>query len=91
MPRYLRWLMAVSTGLTTQFAFFILVGAIAVGTNNTELGEGIGLLTVVGATFFTVVPALAINDWLANRYPIVRDDPSMGAEMHPPQRTIRDQ
>jgi hypothetical protein len=86
MPRYLRWLMAVSTGLTSQFIFFILVGAIALGTNKKELGQGIGLLAVVGATFATVIPALAINDWLANKYPIIRDDPSMGAQL-PPQPT----
>ena len=44
VPTYLRWIAAVTTGLMTQFAFFMIVGAVAIGTNNKALGGGVGLL-----------------------------------------------
>ena len=69
MPTYLRWIAAITAGITTQFAFFILVGAIAVGTGNTEPGEGVGLLVTLGAFLASVIPTLAVNDWLAKRHP----------------------
>lgn len=69
MPTYLRWIAAITAGVTAQFAFFIAVGAIAVGTGNTEPGEGVGLLVTFGSFLASVLPTLAINDWLAKRYP----------------------
>lgn len=69
MPRYLRWIAAATAALVAQFAFFIGVGALAVGTGNRQLTGGTGILVTLGATFIPVVVALAINDWLAARYP----------------------
>ena len=69
MPTYLRWIAAVTSGITAQFAYFILVGAIAVGTGNTTLGSGAGVAVTLGSTVVSIIPALAVNDWLARRYP----------------------
>lgn len=69
MPRYLRWIAAITAGITAQFAFFIAVGAIAVGTGNTEPGQGVGILVTFGSFLASVLPTLAVNDWLAKRYP----------------------
>jgi hypothetical protein len=69
MPRYLRWIAAITTGIIVQFSFFIAVGAIAVGTNNKELSGGIGLLVSFGNAVIPMLVALAINDWLRTRYP----------------------
>jgi len=69
MPTYLRWIAAVTSAITAQFAYYILVGAIAVGTQNRELSGGIGVLVIFGQVLAGVVPALAVNDWLAKRYP----------------------
>jgi hypothetical protein len=69
MPTYLRWIAAVTAGITAQFAFFIAAGAIAVGTDNRELGTGAGLIVSLGSFFASVIPTLAVNDWLAKRYP----------------------
>lgn len=72
MPTYLRWIAAITSGITVQFVFFIVFGAIAIGTKNTDLGGGAGLIGTLGATFATVLPALAVNDWLRTRYPVER-------------------
>ena len=69
MPTYLRWIASVTSAITAQFAYYILVGAIAVGTQNRELSGGIGVLVIFGQVLAGVVPALAVNDWLAKRYP----------------------
>lgn len=70
MPRYLRWLASITTGIIIQFSFFIAVGAIAVGTDNKELSGGVGLLVSFGSALVPMVAALAINDWLRTRYPV---------------------
>jgi hypothetical protein len=69
VPTYLRWVAAITAGITAQFAYFIMVGAIAVGTGNTTPGGGIGLLVTLGAFLASVLPTLAVNDWLIKRYP----------------------
>lgn len=69
VPTYLRWIAALTAGLTAQFAFFIITGAIAVGTDNTELTGGVGLAISFGSIPVTILPALAVNDWLNRRYP----------------------
>ena len=48
MPTYLRWIAALTSGLTAQFAYYIIFGAVAVGTDNKELTGGIGLLRDAG-------------------------------------------
>ncbi len=68
MPRYLRWTAAVTTGIILQFAFFIAVGAVAVGTGNKRLTGAVGLLVTLGSTLVPTIVALAINDWLRERY-----------------------
>ncbi len=70
MPRYLRWVAAISAGVTAQFAFYILFGAVAVGTGHKQLGAGAGLLATFGSIVVTLFAALAVNDWLARRYPL---------------------
>lgn len=70
MPRYLRWIAACTAGVTAQFAFFMLVGALAVGTDNKELSGGIGLIASFGSAMITMLATLAVNDWLAGRYPL---------------------
>jgi hypothetical protein len=72
MPRYLRWTAAASAGLTAWFVFVIAFGAIAVGRTTgpaKDLGAGAGLVASFGSFFVPMLTALAVNDWLANRYP----------------------
>lgn len=68
MPRYLRWTAAATAGLILQFAFFVAVGAVAVGTGNKELRGAVGLLVTLGATLVPIIAALGVNDWLRERY-----------------------
>jgi Na+/citrate or Na+/malate symporter len=82
MPRYLRWIAAVTTGIVIQFAFQVLVLAIAVGSKEGEevtLNGGVGALITFGATVLNVIAALAVNDWLAKRYPVESATTSGGA------------
>lgn len=76
MPTYLRWIAALSAGFTVQFAFSMLGGAIAVGTGNTEIDRTTALLLTLASFPITVIPALAVNDWLARRYPRTDQSPS---------------
>lgn len=69
MPRYLRWIAAITTGIIVQFSFFIGVGAVAVGTGNKELSGGVGLLVSFGSAIVPMIASLAVNDWLRTRYP----------------------
>lgn len=75
MPRYLRWIAAGTAGLVVQFAFFVAVGAVAVGTGRRELSGFAGALITFASIMVTVVTALGINDWLASRYPMERTGP----------------
>ena len=73
MPRYLRWIAAVTTGIVIQFAFQVLLLAIVVGSNENEdvtISGPTGALITFGATVLNVIAALAVNDWLAKKYPV---------------------
>jgi len=70
MPRYLRWIAACTAGITIQFAFFVAVGAVAVGTGNKNLSGFVGALVTFGASIVTMVAALGVNDWLRTKYPV---------------------
>jgi hypothetical protein len=73
MPRYLRWIAAVTTGIVIQFAFQILLLAVVVRPKPGEevtLSGAAGALITFGATILNVIAALAVNDWLSTRYPI---------------------
>lgn len=82
MPRYLRWLSALTTGIIVQFAFFVGVGAVAVGTDNKQLRGGVGLAVSLGSAIVPMIAALGVNDWLRTRYPA--EPPG------PPRREIDD-
>lgn len=69
MPTYLRWIAALSTGLTVQFIGFIAIGAIAVGTDNRELTGAVGVIVTFVNSFAGMIPAIAVNNWLLKRYP----------------------
>jgi purine-cytosine permease-like protein len=84
MPRYLRWIAACTAGITIQFAFFVAVGAVAVGTGNKEIHGFVGGLVTFLSPVLTMVAALAINDWLSSRYPIEPARPV--AEREPAER-----
>lgn len=75
MPRYLRWIAAVTAGIVIQFAFQVLFLAIAVGGDSEKevtLSGAEGALITFGASILNVIVALAVNDWLSSRYPIER-------------------
>ncbi len=75
MPRYLRWTAAVTAGIVIQFAIQVLFLALLVGTNDRDqvtLSGGVGALITFGAAILNVIAALAVNDWLASRYPVQR-------------------
>ena len=75
MPRYLRWIAAVTAGIVMQFAFQVLFLAIAVGGDaekEVTLSGAEGALITFGASILNVLAALAINDWLSSRYPVER-------------------
>ena len=79
MPRYLRWIAAVTTGIVIQFAFQVLLLAIVVGSNEDKevtISGGVGALITFGATVLNVIAALAVNDWLAKRYPVEQPAPA---------------
>jgi hypothetical protein len=69
VPAYLRWIASLSAGLTAQFIYIIGAGAAFVGTGNTELSGGVGVLVSFGNAFAGMVPAVAVNSWLLRRYP----------------------
>jgi hypothetical protein len=70
VPRYLRWIASITTGMIVQFVFQILFLSIVVGTGRDELGGGAAAVVTFGAGLVNVITSLAINDWLANRYPV---------------------
>jgi hypothetical protein len=71
MPRYLRWIAACTAGITIQFALQVLFLALFVGVgDNKTLRGGAAAFVTFSATIVNVIAALAVNDWLASRYPI---------------------
>ena len=72
MPRYLRWTAAITAGIVIQFAIQVLFLAISLsGDPNKEvtLNGATGALITFGAAIVNVIAALAVNDWLAGKYP----------------------
>jgi hypothetical protein len=72
MPRPLRWTLAVTAGIVVQFAAQVVFLALLVrgrGDGEVTLSGAVGALTTFGATVLNVVAALAMNDWLAGRFP----------------------
>ena len=79
MPRYLRWIAAVTAGIVMQFAIQVLFLAIAVGGDaekEVTLSGAEGALITFGASILNVLVALAVNDWLSSKYPIERKTPA---------------
>jgi hypothetical protein len=75
MPRYLRWIAAITAGIVIQFAVQVLFLAIAVGGDpdkEVTISGAEGALITFGAAILNVIAALAVNDWLAGKYPIER-------------------
>ena len=89
MPRYLRWIAAATAGIVIQFAIQVVFLALFVGVGNKrELSGGAGAFVAFCATVVNVVAALAVNDWLASRYPIepsveARTDPTTASQAEP--------
>jgi len=83
VPRYLRWIVAITSGVTAQLLMVLVLGSVFVGrgtageeqTTITDVGQGVGLLFAVVAPIVVLLAALAINDWLATRYPLPRREP----------------
>lgn len=70
MPRYLRWIVAATSGVTAYFVFTMLSLGIVVATGRDTLtGASAGILSF-GAALVMLFTALAVNDWLASRYPV---------------------
>ena len=75
MPRYLRWIAAVTAGIVVQFAIQVVFLAIAAGGDadrEVTLSGAEGALITFGAAILNVITALAVNDWLVGRYPADR-------------------
>jgi hypothetical protein len=75
MPRYLRWIAAITAGIVIQFAVQVLFLAIAVGGDpdkEVTISGAEGALITFGAAILNVIAALAVNDWLAGKYPVER-------------------
>lgn len=73
MPRSLRWFAAVTSGFFVQVLLSFIVGAILTrgGSQTVEVTQrdaGFALLQL-GEIVLNVLIALAVNDWLAARYP----------------------
>ncbi|MGZ4203789.1 MAG: hypothetical protein ACXVES_00650 [Actinomycetota bacterium] len=68
MPRYLRWIAAMTAGVTAYFAWTILTFGIARARGVTELHGGMAALVGFGAYIVTMLAVLGVNDWLHKRY-----------------------
>jgi hypothetical protein len=72
MPRSLRWIASITTGIVTQFVFQIAFLALVSHAGKTQLRADDPKVAFgsILATIVNLVVALAVNDWLAARYPI---------------------
>ena len=68
MPRSLRWLSAVSTAVVSLFVYTMLMLGIAKAAGTDKLQGGLQLLFLLGGTVIPLIVALAVNDWLRERY-----------------------
>ncbi|MHB8510786.1 MAG: hypothetical protein ACYDCC_01290 [Actinomycetota bacterium] len=71
MPRSLRWVAAITTGIVAQFVFQIAFLAVVTHGNKVPVSQTDGRVALGGilATILNLVAALAVNDWLSSRYP----------------------
>jgi len=81
VPTYLRWIAALTAGVSIYFTYSILTFGIARASGATELRGAGGALVAFGAWLVTIVTALAVSDWLASRYP---KPPRDGARLEEP-------
>jgi hypothetical protein len=68
MPRSLRWLTAVSTAVVSLFVYTLFTLGVAKATGTDKLQGGAQLLFSLGGTVIPLIVALAVNDWLRERY-----------------------
>jgi hypothetical protein len=85
MPRSLRWLTAVSTAVVSLFVYTMLTLGIAKATGTEKLEGGAQLLFSLGGMVIPILVALAVNDWLSERYgrPVAREAPDRAAISRP--------
>jgi hypothetical protein len=84
VPTYLRWIAAMTAGVTAYFAFSVLSLGIAVATGHKEIKGGAAALLALAAGFVTLLAALAVNDWLVKRYPKQLQEADLGRGLRPP-------
>jgi len=70
MPRYLRWIVAITSSVTAYFAYSILTLGIATATGHKTLTKGFGALVGLGSFLVMLIVALAVSDWIRTRYPV---------------------
>jgi hypothetical protein len=68
MPRYLRWIAAMTAGITGYFTYTALTFGIARANGVDELHGGVAGLVALGAYIVTMLAVLGTNDYLAKRY-----------------------
>jgi hypothetical protein len=69
VPTYLRWIAAMTAGISIYFTYTILTYAVFKANDVDTVGKGVGGLVALGAYLWTMLAVLAVNDWLAKRYP----------------------
>lgn len=76
MPTYLRWIAALSTGVTVQLIFTLITYPIAGDTVTDEAGGTVvqisnlsGMLLALANVLLAMMAALWVNDWISKRYP----------------------
>ena len=68
MPRYLRWIAAITAGIVTLFVYSGIVLGTAAGTGHKSLHGGVGFIVTFLGEIIPVLVSLAVNDWLRERY-----------------------
>lgn len=71
MPTYLRWIAAMTAGISMYFTYSIATFGIARSQGVSTLTGAGGAVLAFGAWLVTMVTVLGVNDWLAKRYPVV--------------------
>lgn len=75
VPTYLRWIAALSTGVTAQFIFLIATFPLAGEPSGegaqtvVELTGITGILLTLGNALLGMMAALWVNNWILRRYP----------------------
>lgn len=70
MPRYLRWIAAMTAGISIYFTYSIATFGIARSQGVSTLAGAGGALLAFGAWLVTMLTVLGVSDWLAKRYPV---------------------